>query len=1856
MRVTTPLLLLVLTAVAARADHWPMYQRDMQHTGRADFSVPLSRLNSSFFDAVQWQNPLPGAAGASSPVFHDDVSGQNLVAVGYHWPKGIELMDRLTGQSRWAGNPAGGERIGDYTPAFSADGERLYVVNDATEPNLPPNGHPLMALNSLSGWTIQAHNGGMALPAATSMCSPTLAPDGRIFLHQWGGVAGAAQDNGTTLSLAWSAASPANCFFSDPALFEVEGALRVVTCGRDGWIRCFDGGSGAELWSRAVEYGTDASPTVDPLSGSIYVAISSSSVAVVGLSADGDPLWGSVAQPVFTHVSGLNQPQRAQSAGCLAHDGSVYYFQTVAEDGSGALYAVNTADGSLNWQIETGSQGWEEVCAAPIVTPNGVLIVGNNHGGRWYAIRDLGERALVIDELAGSAANYARSTPSLANDGRLYLTEYAVWRTGNPSNPYPDHSVRHLLSSRDLGEGDCHLVNPAAPQVELSGEDLRLSWPVTEDPDGCFGHYAIYRSSEHFFAAGGLTPVGEAGERLSPEYLDAPGQGVWHYAVAVVHADGTQDPLVECTGPNELGLPADRWAMQQRDQEHTGRAWFEIPASRQNDQLFETCRWQTPLPGGVGGSSPLFTPTDGETVGRVAVGYHWPKGVQVMNRATGVVDWALNPGGGETIGEFSGALSADNGWIYVTNDATESPEWPGGTPVMALDLLYGNVRAHSGGAADPGLVSRPALTLGDDGHVYAHGWGLGPASLTDTGGSLEMTWTPWSIGGHYHNGVALGWWQGDLRAVTGNEAGSVECWSTSGDSPLWSRETGMPLIATATVDPASGRIYLPAGTNHVGVVGLNPDGTPAWSAAYRQLFTWVDGANSPQRAQAGGALSHDGATFYFQSVAEDGSGALYAVNTGDGSLKWSLPTGSAGWERASSCPLVTPNGILILGNNTDRWLALRDDGAGCSVLDEWLCDSDAATSSPALGEDGLLYLSTRREWSAPNALVMPDHEIHDLLAAVDLGASPWTVTPACVAANPQQVTAVALNESVRLNWTPVNVPTECFDRYRIYREPGPFDSISGLEHVAEVEGVDSDTFLDEGLGNDQPLWYAVVGVNLDGSFDPAVTATGPRTPHWRSDLQVACIRRSPQFQRYLPMYTGLEISEPDGFGPYLFSAASGLEAGQSCADPHQPNLGDPVTWTAVVRNAGTTSWEGELPWAWWVDENLQAEGQRFLNLAPGDTALFSHTRVWDGDGHRLQFSLYSWDDNSSNNELDQEAWSVPFKTYLDVTQLEQFRELSGTWPSPWTRDHIDWLQRHMARFNQLFEEAGVAKRVHYDLLQVLDDTADDPALPPDSHFGIFPFRYRAGEGDPRLSGYYNPDEDIDYGLLHELAHQLGLIDVYQLDVPAEANLVSGLAYTAHEDLMHGCSPLLNQHSAAAMRHWDRQGHGYYGQYLYGLPAILRMRFLDYTGAPLAGAQVEVFQYCERPGMGKVITDQLKFSGSTDGDGFFTLPNVDIDEGLVPGTCLGDRLTDNPFGYVAVVASNGVLHFRVTAQESVDYAWLDISEANVAFYDGQQEEAVFERQLQLGGEPEYYLAADNCESNADQWAVVSNGDHALSDDGTERVLGATSLKADTQGDFLTLIYPGHRQGRYDLSGCDSLVFWSRVDNDWPFQLNAPQIRLYCASEAYVEFLPDQDLLTPAGGAWTRISLPLAGGDGWTRTESGSPDLTLVNRIEFFADTWDWAFSWWLDGLQFLPACCATDCNGNGLRDCDDLASGFSQDANGNHVPDECECGGGISAPGLAITLEGAQLRLGWSAVTHDLSGCPLADPLYHIWQAPAATGPWSETESTDGLSSLRPVEGSRGFFRVSVTDGTASRRLSRVDMESATSGSPLPSLD
>jgi hypothetical protein len=437
-----------------------------------------------------------------------------------------------------------------------------------------------------------------------------------------------------------------------------------------------------------------------------------------------------------------------------------------------------------------------------------------------------------------------------------------------------------------------------------------------------------------------------------------------------------------------------------------------------------------------------------------------------------------------------------------------------------------------------------------------------------------------------------------------------------------------------------------------------------------------------------------------------------------------------------------------------------------------------------------------------------------------------------------------------------------------------------------------------------------------------------------------------------------------------------------------------------------------------------------------------------------------------------------------------------------------------------------------------------------------------------------------------------------MDVPAELNLVSHQGYSTVNDLMHGVSHFFSPHSALAMTHWEDQVHGYFGQYLYGLPAQINLRFLGLDGQPLVGAAVKMYQYCYRPDAGQVISTQIKAQGITDTNGVWTLPNVPLDHSLAPPLPTGDMLKDNPFGYVAVVGNNGVLHFRVEQSGFTDYVWLDITEPNVAYYQGQTNSATFTRNVSLGGPVQFFPPPELSEAYAGVWSCWADGSapgNTWTTNDTQRVLvGTNSLKFVTDGGFDTYVrYPGAGLALWDLTAAQTLHVSFYAENpNGAFQSGSPWIRLKDPDGNYFQYqyyLGDGplDILNDAIGQWQSYVIPLNASatetNGWRRTTFGTPDLGRIASLEIHMDTWGNSFIVWLDGVSFEPT------------------------------------------PGplrLAATPQAGWLLLSWPALPSD----------YLLQSAPEAFGPYAPqpgtlTETNGTLFLLVPMSEQRRFFRL-----------------------------
>lgn len=463
---------------------WQMKQKDMQNTGRAAVKIAADRMNDTFFDTIVWQKRSNGNTGeflGNGMIYYDGVGpgGADVALCSNTWPNAVTCVDRHTGKRFWQDSTTGGDLIGRSTQAFSNNGDTVYATQDFTS-----TGDRCVAFSTIDGpGTNGANMWGNADdtdPSHFQCFSPTIAPDGRIFLHKWNEKVYAAVDTGTAIQEVWASTESVSTCYSDTALYDNDGTLTVIQTGRAGRISAFDGNTGDQLWQVMTDAGTDASATIDPETGSIYAPIGlNRELYVIGLDIDGNDLWDSRKIMLNDSNNDPNKLEGAWSTGCLSHDGRTFYFQS-AGPVTGKLYAINTADGSVKWSYETSSQHLNDhPTSSPIVTENGVIIVGNNYGGQYLAFKDNRTEAVLLDTFDVEASwddesRLALTSAALSPDGLLYLPLRTFWTASNGDGETPDGQVGYFLTAFDLVGCDAAVPGDLDNNCKVNLGDLAI--------------------------------------------------------------------------------------------------------------------------------------------------------------------------------------------------------------------------------------------------------------------------------------------------------------------------------------------------------------------------------------------------------------------------------------------------------------------------------------------------------------------------------------------------------------------------------------------------------------------------------------------------------------------------------------------------------------------------------------------------------------------------------------------------------------------------------------------------------------------------------------------------------------------------------------------------------------------------------------------------------------------------------------------------------------------------------------------------------------------------------------------------------------------------------------------------------------------------------------------------------------------------------------------------------------------------------------------------------------------------------------------------------------------------------------
>ena len=508
------------------------------------------------------------------------------------------------------------------------------------------------------------------------------------------------------------------------------------------------------------------------------------------------------------------------------------------------------------------------------------------------------------------------------------------------------------------------------------------------------------------------------------------------------------------------------------------------------------------------------------------------------------------------------------------------------------------------------------------------------------------------------------------------------------------------------------------------------------------------------------------------------------------------------------------------------------------------------------------------------------------------------------------------------------------------------------------------------------------------------------------DLGVRSISRSPLYWRYNVQY-------PNGV-PLLATTHDGQDP---ALDRHWPKAGELVTFTAHIRNHGDSSVSG-FNYQWSIDGRAQSRADLTYNRAvpPGREATVSLSWRWPADlaDHKVKIVVDPanriGDRLRQNNTYEDFTNALSFSVWVEKGLYDRFNAKVNGFG---TRSFEDWFRWQLDAMRQDFARsvypglapAGILERVRVEEINVIPF---DPhhldnwrqALDADPHIFLNDGRWQfvseaatLADKQKEWSSYVDQYiATVDWGLIHELSHQLGAIDEYRMNVDQPAqNPVSNTRHDFHQPGLMGGGYVLpgydqtyyDSHTAGFLNMNLHFRRGFFGEFLFDTPRQAFLRVLDGNGAPLADAEVAAYQ---KDLATETIPTVPTFTGRTGADGMMALPNRPV-QGVTTAT--GHTLRPNPFGQINVVGPNGTMLLRLSKWGQDDYRWLELIQLNEAFWHGQRQRTTIELRAALF--PSRPIAPENLALGQQASASSDPAQAASADDGD--LVGAASWAPD-----------------------------------------------------------------------------------------------------------------------------------------------------------------------------------------------------------------------------------------------------------------------
>jgi hypothetical protein len=452
----------------------------------------------------------------------------------------------------------------------------------------------------------------------------------------------------------------------------------------------------------------------------------------------------------------------------------------------------------------------------------------------------------------------------------------------------------------------------------------------------------------------------------------------------------------------------------------------------------------------------------------------------------------------------------------------------------------------------------------------------------------------------------------------------------------------------------------------------------------------------------------------------------------------------------------------------------------------------------------------------------------------------------------------------------------------------------------------------------------------------------------KPDLSVTWAEQCPRYPRYAVDY------------PHMYPELSLDEQTKK----HRPEKGEAICYEVHVKNVGFRRSEA-TDFVCTIDRKTALRTE-VPALDPRKEIVVKVTWNWEQGAYPWEARV---DTASKLDEISKKNNALTFQTDAYTLQaicekgmtegLDAVNSSLGSFSfEDWLRGQtVDTMNALFRRCKYDFAPQGAKIGVRIGRIVVVDKIAEDTA-------GNLPvwlacdgsWSYPTGS----VPEYTSLANSFIWALNHELTHQLGIIDDYQLNfggMHGESNKINGKMFTQPDGGMMGgghigdnAPPAYADMDIAAMNLTYGCRRGFFGEYLYCIPDKNTL-VLAVEGQPLANAEVEVYQKDMRTGLIEGAPTQ---KGTTDGAGRFELMNrpwYPIEGATAeqtPDKAPGERLTTatgcvlkpNPFGYIDAAGANGLLMVRAKSGGEYYHEFIDVGHFVCEYARGHRESATY----------------------------------------------------------------------------------------------------------------------------------------------------------------------------------------------------------------------------------------------------------------------------------------------------------------------------